>query len=840
MDPPLSPGTDSIPFKKETWKHTILLSFQSLGVVYGRLSTAPLYVFTSIPTQEFKSDESAYEYFSFIFWTLTIIPLVKYAIIVLRADDDGEGGTFALYSLLCRHGKVGLLPNNNSDNNVMQYDYESPSVNKVELRARRAIVKHKSSHYLMLFLALLGSCMIIADAVLTPAISGLINLFKFSSFVIVFLIEWYVVFMFPFFFSSASFSGFIQIFDVSVVLLFISDVPVPVACAILVCLFTVQRYGSRRVGLIFAPIVIVWLLVISGMGVYNILHYDTHIMYAISPKYIYRYLKSISLRSWRSLGSLTLCVAGQHRLIIWFTIEHSKIASCIISFQTTYATCFLFAGSEAMYADLGHFSVKSIKMTFFCVIYPVLIVCYAGQAAFLSHTLSAKNSPGLPDEYNHLFRSVPDHFQHVYTVLALFASVIGSQATITACFSIVNQCLALGCFPRVKVIHTSDTIHGQVYIPDLNWIVMVLSLSVTIGFHDAPRIGNALGTAVVSSMLVTTFLMSLVIALYWEKSLLVSACFLLFFGSIEALYLSCNILNFHKGTWYLAVLLVLSLTIMVSWHYGTLKKYQFDLENKVSTEWLMELNSGLGVSRVPGIGLVYTDIVTGIPAFFSHFITNVPAFHQVLIFVSFKSLTESFVPPSRRYLIGRVGPRANRIYRCIVRYGYRDHIRDTGDFEEQIIRSIGDFISMEECDAESLVAPEGKMIVVGKQAEGDGLIPLHDNHGTSSANAATQTNGSSTGDAKGKKKKVRFMLPVNTPRMRVSVREELNELIEARESGTAYFLGQSHLVVRNGSNFLKRFLIMVYVFLDKNGREPHVALNIPHAALVEVGMVYTI
>ncbi|KAE8712487.1 homeobox-leucine zipper family protein [Hibiscus syriacus] len=761
MDPPLSPGTYSIPFKKETWKHTLLLSFQSLGIVYGRLSTAPLYVFSSIPTQEFKSDESAYEYLSFSFWTLTIISLLKYAIIVLRADDDGEGGTFALYSLLCRNGKVGLLPNNNSDNNVMQYDDESHSANKVESRARRAITKHKSSHYLMLFLALLGSCMIIADAVLTPAISGLINLFK--------------------------------MLDVSVIL-FISDVHVPVACAILVCLFTVQRYGSRRIGFIFAPIVIVWLLFISGMGVYNILQYDPHIIYAISPKYIYRYFKSINISSWRSLGSLTLCVAGQRRLVIWFTIEHYKIASCIISFQTTYAACFFFhrIGSN---------------------------VC--GSRSFLSEI----------DQ---------DHFQHVYTVLALFASVIGSQATITACFSIVNQCLALGCFPRVKVIHTSDTIHGQVYIPDLNWIVMVLSLGVTIGFHDAPRIGSALGTAVVSTMLVTTVLMSLVISLYWEKSLLVSACFLLFFGSIEALYLSCNILNFHKGTWYLAVLLVLTLTIMVSWHYGTLKKYQFDLENMVSTEWLMDLSSGLGVSRVPGIGFVYTDIVTGIPAFFSHFITNVPAFHQVLIFVSFKSLPEPFVPPSRRYLIGRVGPRASRIYRCIVRYGYRDHVRDTGDFEEQIIRSIGDFISMEVRDAESLVAPEGTMIVVAKQPEGDGLIPLHDNQGTSSANAATQTNGSSSGDSKGKQKKVRFMLPVDSPRMRVSVREELNELIEARESGTAYFLGQSHLVVRNGSNFIKRFLVMVYVFLDKNGREPHVALNIPHAALVEVGMVYTI
>ncbi|XWS37546.1 hypothetical protein CRYUN_Cryun19dG0052700 [Craigia yunnanensis] len=792
MDHPLSPGTYSNPFKKETWMHTILLSFQSLGVVYGRLSTAPLYVFGSIPPKDFKSEESAYEYFSFIFWTLTIVSLVKYAFIVLRADYDGEGGTFALYSLLCRHAKVGLLPNDKSGNDVMHYEAESPFRTKGESRARRAIAKYKSSHYLMLFLALLGSCMIIGDAVLTPAISVL----SASSGLRRSL-------------SDIKFSSSYKT-EESISKNFKRYVPVPSACAILVCLFTLQHYGSHRIGFIFAPIVILWLLLIGGVGIYNICHCDPHIISAISPTYMYKFVKNISFNSWRALGSVILCVAG----------------------------------SEAMFADLGHFSNKSIKITFVSFIYPILVLCYAGQAAFISQTLSTKNLSDVPDDYNHFYRSVPEHVHHVFVILSLLASAIGSQATITACFSIINQCLALGCFPRVKVIHTSDKIHGQVYIPDVNWILMILSLGVTIGFHDTVRIGNASGMAIVSGMLVTTCLMSLVIALYWEKRLLVSACFLMFFGSIEATYLSSSILNFHKGAWYLVVLLVLSLTIMVAWHYGTMKKYEFDLENKLSTEWITNLSPGLGVSRVSGIGFIYTDIVTGIPAFFSHFITNLPAFHQVLIFVSFKSLPVPFVSPSRRYLIGRVGPREYKIYRCIVRYGYSDHIRDTDDFEEQIIRSIGEFISLEEHDSEALMSPEGRMIVVGTQLPaGNALIPLHDMGETSSANAETQMKVMSTmGDAseKGKRKKVQFMLPASSPKMRLPVREELQELIEARESGTAYFLGQSHLAVRNGSNFLKQFLIMTYVFFDKNCRQPHMALNIPHAALVEVGMVYTI
>lgn len=342
--------------------------------------------------------------------------------------------------------------------------------------------------------------------------------------------------------------------------------------------------------------------------------------------------------------------------------------------------------------------------------------------------------------------------------------------------------------------------------------------------------------------------MSLVIALYWEKNLFESVCCLIFFGSIEVMYVSACMLNFHKGAWYLVVLLALSLTVMLSWHYGTKKKLEFDLQNKVSAEWLTDISPGLGVTRVPGIGFIYTDIVTGIPAFFSHFITNLPAFHQVLIFVSFKSLPMPYVPASRRYLIGRVGPKDLKIYRCVVRYGYCDPIRDTDNFEEQIISSIGEFITMEENEFESLNSSEGRMVVVGKPpADGSALIPLNETNSDEESvslvsNIETQlapmvADAVESGLGSVMRKKVRFMLPAKSPKMRASVRDELQELIDARESGTAYFLGQVHLAVRDGSDVLKRLLIMTYAFCDKNCREPPVALNIPHAALVEVGMV---
>ncbi|OIV94171.1 hypothetical protein TanjilG_13788 [Lupinus angustifolius] len=649
------------------------MTFQIVGVVYGQLSTAPLYVFGTMRIEDLVTEEIVYELFSFIFWTLTIIALLKYTFIVLKADDEGEGGTFALYSLLCRNAKVGLLPCDRSTNEVMLCEETSPSKNNADSRARRAIEKHKICHYLILFLALFGSCMTIGEAVLTPALSVL----SASTGV------------------QRSLSDMVHTFSSShhtqesVSKALKRYVPVPSACAILVGLFTLQRCGTRKIGFMFAPIIAVWLLFVSVIA-------------------------------------------------------------------------------------------------FICLIYPLLILCYAGQAAYISKNLHA------PD-FNHLSQSMP---------------TVGSQAAITACFSIIKQCLALNCFPRVKIIHTSKTIHGQIYIPDVNWLLMILSLTVTIGFRDIVKIGNA------------------------------TAC----------------LLQIHKGAWYLVVLLVVSMTIMLSWHYGTMKKYEFDLENKVSTEWLIDVSPGLGISRVPGIGFIYTDIVTGIPAFFSHFITNLPAFHQVLILVSFKSIPVPYVPESEKYLIGRIGPKDYKIYRCIVRYGYCDLSRDVGDFEEQIIRSIGEFISIEKSDIESMVSPHERMIVVGNPSpDSNALVPLDEGDSCMGPSAVSHESQISpigneyqicdtleTSTRPNKRKKVRFVLPANSPKMQTSVREELTELIEARESGSAYFLGQSHLVVRDGSNFLKRFLIMVYRFSEKNCREPPVALKIPHAALVEVGMVCTI
>jgi KUP system potassium uptake protein len=161
-------------------------------------------------------------------------------------------------------------------------------------------------------------------------------------------------------------------------------------------------------------------------------------------------------------------------------------------------------------------------------------------------------------------------------------------------------------------------------------------------------------------MLVTTCLTSLVIILCWHKPPILALSFLLFFGSIEALYFSASLIKFLDGAWLPILLALILVTVMFTWHYATIKKYEYDIQNKVTLDWLLALGDKLGIVRVPGIGLVYTDIISGVPANFSRFVTNLPAFHKILVFVCVKWVPVPYVPPTERFLVGRVGPPNHR------------------------------------------------------------------------------------------------------------------------------------------------------------------------------------
>lgn len=755
----------------------LLLAYQSVGVVYGDLSTSPLYVFTSIfngKLQKHQNEDAIFGAFSLIFWTLTLIPLLKYVFIVLSADDNGEGGTFALYSLLCRHAKFSLLPNQQAaDEELSAYKYGHSAPAPGPSPLKRFLDKHKKLRTALLLLVLFGASMVIGDGVLTPAISVL-----------------------------SAVSG-LQVTEKRLT----DGELLLIACVILVGLFALQHCGTHKVAVMFAPVVCIWLLSIFGIGLYNVIHWNPNIVHALSPHYIIKFFKNTGKEGWVSLGGVLLCITG----------------------------------TEAMFADIGHFTTFSIRLVFTCVIYPCLVVQYMGQAAFLSKNIS---------KINHSFYdSIPDPVFWPVFVIATLAAIVGSQAVITATFSIVKQCHALGCFPRVKVVHTSKHIYGQIYIPEINWILMILTLAITIGFRDTTLIGNAYGLACMTVMFITTCLMALVITFVWQKGLF-AVPFLLLFGFVEAVYLSSAFTKVPQGGWVPIMLSLFFMLIMYVWHYGTRKKYNFDLHNKVSLKWILGLGPSLGIVRVPGIGLIYSELAMGVPAIFSHFVTNLPAFHQVLVFVCVKSVPVPYVSAEERFLIGRICPRPYRMYRCIVRYGYKDIPRDDGDFENLLIKSIAEFIQMEAFEPQfsgsETSSYDGRMAVISTTnlQTSSSLTELehYDNDDTiqSSKSRTLQSLRSVYEDEniQIRRRRVRFQLSQN-PAMDLAVREELMDLIEAKEAGVAYIMGHSYVKARRSSSFLKKIAIDIgYSFLRKNCRGPSVALNIPHISLIEVGMIY--
>ncbi|KAK9117081.1 hypothetical protein Sjap_016028 [Stephania japonica] len=692
--------------KKESWRTTLILAYQSLGVVYGDLSTSPLYVYKSTFAEDIRhseTNEEIYGVLSFVFWTITLVPLLKYVLIVLRADDNGEGGTFALYSKLCRHARVSFLPNvQEVDEEISAYKkdgFDQPE-RTIGSRLKSTLEKHKVLQKVLLVLALIGTCMVIGDGVLTPAISV---------------------------FSAVS--GL----ELSMSREHHKYVEVPVACIVLLCLFALQHYGTHRVGFMFAPIIMTWLLCISAIGVYNIFHWNPHVYQALSPYYMYTFLKKTQRGGWMSLGGILLCITG----------------------------------SEAMFADLGHFSQLSIKIAFTSVVYPSLILAYMGQAAYLS--------------------------QH----------------------------------------HNIESDYR---------IGFYVSVPVTVGFRDTKRMGNASGLAVITVMLVTTCLMSLVIVLCWHQSVFVAICFIFFFGTIEALYFSASLIKFLEGAWVPIALSFIFLLIMYVWHYGTLKKYEYDLQNKVSINWLLGLSPGLGIVRVRGIGLIHTELVSGIPAIFSHFVTNLPAFHQVLVFLCIKSVPVPYVQPEERFLVGRIGPKEYRIYRCIVRYGYHDIHKDDLEFEKDLVCSIAEFIRSERSEpsgTEELESRKERMSVVGASSSNmEGVHMEEDYDGPSESTSTMEQREIQSPVCP--KKKVKFVLP-ESPQMDVGMRDELRELMEAREAGMAFILGHSYVRAKPGSSLIKKMVINVgYDFLRRNCRGPSYALSIPHASTLEVGMMYQV
>lgn len=393
-----------------------LLSFSALGVVYGDIGTSPLYTFASIFPNGAPDDENRIlGAFSMIFWTITSVVLVKYILLMLMADDKGEGGIFSLYSIIKRASGIPTLTALAAGDEDLR-DEEGRKLGRFASAIRRVLAKSKWCQLALLTFVLLAVNMIISDGVLTPAISvvSAVQGVQYN--------------------TNLSNSGVVGI-----------------TIAIIFLLFMIQPFGTQKVSFMFSPIILLWFLSIASIGIYNIATFRPSVFKGLSPSYIYYFWSGDASLAWHNLGSVMLSITG----------------------------------AEALYADLGHFNARAIQLSFLGLVYPCLTLTYLGQAAYILENKSAASQV--------FWASTPTPVHVPMIILATLAAIIASQALISGAFSITRSGISMKCFPRFTVRHTSEKHEGQIYIPEINFSLMIGCIIIVAAFQNAEKIGNAYG-----------------------------------------------------------------------------------------------------------------------------------------------------------------------------------------------------------------------------------------------------------------------------------------------------------------------------------------------------------
>ncbi|VAH29685.1 unnamed protein product [Triticum turgidum subsp. durum] len=721
-----------------TMGRSIVLALQTLGVVFGDVGTSPLYTF-DIMFNKYPntSKEDVLGALSLVIYTLILIPFLKYTLIVLWGNDDGEGGIFALYSLICRNAKASLLRNQlPSDTRISSFQLKVPSVElERSLRIKERLKTSSMLKKLLLMLVLFGTSMVIADGVVTPAMSVMsaVNGLKV---------------------------GISSVNEGEVVM---------ISVAFLIVLFSLQRFGTSKIGLAVGPALFIWFCCLSGIGIYNIMKYGTEVLRAFNPIYIYYYFERNPTQAWMSLGGCLLCATG-----------------------------------------------------------------YLGQAAFLMENLTENEQV--------FFLSIPSQVFWPVVFIATLAALIASRTMTTAIFSIIKQATALGCFPRLKIIHTSRKFMGQIYIPVMNWFLLVCCLAFVTTFGSINEIGNAYGIAELGVMMMTTILVTIIMLLIWQVNIIVVLCFLTLFLGLELFFFSSVLGSVADGSWVLLVFAAVLYLVMYIWNYGTKLKYETEVKQKLSMDLMMDLGCNLGTVRAPGIGLLYNELVRGVPAIFGHFLTTMPAIHSMIIFVCIKWVPVPVVPQNERFLFRRVCPKNYHMFRCIARYGYKDVRKENPQtFEQLLIESLEKFIRREaqerslesdengNTDSEEEVASSSSRVLVGPNGSiySLGVPLLAECAGVSNPNfgSSTSFDGSLDGTMDGRR----------------SLDNELSFIHKAKECGVVYLLGHGDIRARKESFFVKKLVInYFYAFLRKNCRRGIATLSIPHTRLMQVAMQYMV
>ncbi|XP_010066528.2 probable potassium transporter 17 [Eucalyptus grandis] len=677
---------------------TLILAYKTLGVVFGGLVTSPLYVYPSMPLKS-PTEEDYLGIYSIMFWTLTLIGVVKYAGVALKADDQGEGGTFALYSLLCRKVNVGILHPKHVELNSGVSQHGLPEGTEKQSRLGKFFEQSIVARRVLLFIAMLGMCMLIGDGILTPAISVLSAMDGVRA---------------PF--PSVS-----------------KSLVEALSAIVLIVLFLLQKFGTSKVSFLFSPIMGAWTLTTPLVGIYSIIKHYPSIFKALSPHYIVHFFQRNGKEGWLLLGGTVLCITG----------------------------------SEAMFADLGHFNRASIQIAFLCSIYPSLVLTYAGQTAYLIRHPH--------DHDDGFYKFIPGSIYWPMFVVATLSAIVASQSLISATFSVIKQSVVLDYFPRVKVVHTSPNKEGEVYSPEINYILMILCVAVILIFGDGKDIGNAFGVVVSLVMLITTILLTLVMIMIWRTPMVLVVLYFCVFFVMEGVYVSAVFTKIPEGGWIPFAISIILAFIMFGWFYGRQRKMEYELTRKINFNRLEILLSEPGIQRVPGLCFFYTNIQDGLTPILGHYIKNMRSLHKVTVFTTLRYLLVPKVAPHERIVVNKLGLKG--VYGCVIQYGYADSLNHEGD---------------------DLVTQVTNALI-----------------------AHLQTCSS-------------FSLP-GSP---VEVHQEVADIEEAKLAGVVHIRGKTRFYITNNCGWFDKILLGFYEVLHSNCRSALPALGVPLPQRIEVGMLY--
>jgi KUP system potassium uptake protein len=541
------------------------LTLGALGVVFGDIGTSPLYTLReclhsagTTGTTGAPAAEDVFGLLSLIFWSLTLVVTVKYLTFIMRADNHGEGGIFAL---------LAIVPENMHVRGAKRMSWVALAV-------------------------VVGAALLYGDGAITPAISVL----------------------------SA-------IEGVTVARPSLAPLVVPITCVILLALFFIQKRGTGAVGTFFGPIMLVWFLTIGGIGAYQVLQ-QPHILGALSPHHAVRFFAAHGAPGFLVLGSVVLAVTG----------------------------------GEALYADMGHFGARPIRVAWLTLAMPALVLCYFGQGALVLRDPTTVENP--------FFSMVPSGAPTLgLVVLSSAATVIASQALISGAFSLTRQAMLLGYFPRVTIRHTAAHTEGQIYIPQINWILAIGCLLLVVGFQKSDRLASAYGIAVTGTMALTSVVYFEVMRHTWKWSLPVAGGILALFLSFDIPFFVANTVKILDGGWVPVLIGIGFIAAMLVWSKGrALTVEEFLRRSPPIAEALPRLLPHLA-ARVPGLAIFMSSNTTHVPPILVHVVERERALKENVLLLTVVTETIPRVPVERWVA---VTPLHGGVTQAVARYGFMD------------------------------------------------------------------------------------------------------------------------------------------------------------------------